>query len=292
MEIYNQFLNDLGMYNRLLSLQKIITTYEHWCGNENEKECLGRLRKSLEGFQLQYQVISNSLSKEALKSKIFANWNFISQILLKEPKLIEERDLEFKLPIYALVQDIVRSEIDFITIYAFFIENNLFDPNCSVGVSNEPFFSMIPQKELNIFSHLNEKVITDKRTDFHILRNGSDVFEYGIFFLKESKTAYEKEYWHKYLLWCLQSNLSVLDSMRYMSAKKKICYEYTPNIYEIFRPENHLDDLAKYLLSEEGIKKQYENSIYPSKERDKAIDFYMKKLTEVGVEASLLRRLK
>lgn len=289
---FSLFLNNLGLYNEILLLQKIIDSYKIMCSNNREDvEVYNRFYSSLKQYYKEYQKLLHPLSKEHLKNKLLLEWNLIAPKLLENPEWIEKTDIYCKLPIYALVQNIVKEELEFFEFYAFLIENKLYNPNISVGVSEEPFFSMLPKKNLNIFSSLNELVIKDKRTDFHILQNGSDFFEYCLYWLKTALSQ-DKKYWEQHLLWCLENNLSVLDSKRYQSIKKENSWDYIPNIYEIFNKENHLDAFVSFLLTEEGIQIQCKNSIYPSIEREKAIDFYCERLIEVGKENSLLKRLK
>lgn len=291
METFISFLNNLGIYNKLLSLQKIIEDYIIMCStNKEDIRVYNRLHKSLKLYQDEYQKIIQPLSKTHLKERILSEWKWIAPMLIKNPKLIEERDSSCKLPIYALVQTIVKEELDFYEIYAFIIEHKLYNPNINIGISDEPFFAMIPKENLDIFCSLNEVVLKDERTDYHILQNGSDFFEYSLYHYKAK--AKDQKYWKKHLLWCLQSNLSVLDSKRYKSLAKKNGFDFCPIIYEIFNEKNNLDFLVSFLLTEKSIYIQCKNSIYPSIERNKAIDFYCEKLEEIGMENILLKSLK
>lgn len=289
--LYTQFLNYLGLYSYICNLENSIDYYKKACSkNQKDEIAYKNLKERLEKYKGEYQRLNEPLSKLKLKNIILNEWNLIAKQILNDSKLFQKVDSMCKLPIYALVLYLVKYEMEFKEMYEFLINHDLYDSNSCIGNSSEPFFSLLPQKNFHIFCTLNEKVIKDRRTDFHILQNGSDYFEYRLFDRKQNPQ--DKEYWNNHLLWCLQSNLSVLDSRRYKSIEKISCWEYTPNIYEIFKKENHLELLIAYLLTEEGIQKQYENSIYPSVERNRAIDFYIKKLSEIGKESILLKKLK
>ena len=72
-------------------------------------------------------------------------------------------------------------EFDFIPILKDIVNYKLYNPNIATGASNEPFWTCFPDPyalgELSLLSY-RKKVILDERTNYYILRNGSDAVKY------------------------------------------------------------------------------------------------------------------
>lgn len=81
----------------------------------------------------------------------------------------------------------------------------------------------------------------------------------------------------------VKGSCSLLDSKRFHGI---LTYEMNPNIFDIIQHPK-LERIQTYLLSEEGANKQLENAIYHSLERDKAIDFYIERITDSNIRKKL-----
>ncbi len=292
MSNYVDFINKLGLYSAILELEELISYYKGACVNNREEECFNNLKNSLDKHMEDKRRIlsSNSyMDRDSIKKELLDDWKYLSKSKTLS-EYYEIKNQRNKL-LYGMIEEIVSKDLDFSSIYLFLIEHNLYNPNMACGVSLEPFYTMLPVNDLELFRAANKKVITDERTDFHILRNGMDAFIYACYCYKDATRDTEKDYWHCYLLWALQGNLSILDSLRFQSVDKIISWDYEPIIYQIFS-DRSLNFLVDYLCSEEGILRQCHNSLYPCETQAMAVDFYIRQLNKRGIQSNCLLNLK
>lgn len=283
MSNYIEFINKLDLYCQLLELEELISGYQVSCINNRDQDCFHNLKSSLDKYVKEYQdILKNNdyKSRDELKKNLLDIWsnNQIGESL-SEFYIIKNENYK---SIYGLIEEIVSKDLDFSHIYLFLIDHGLYDPNVACGISHEPFYTLLPVNNIIMFKDANKKVIMDSRTDFHLLRNGTDIFDYVCYFYNQATNITEKDYWRCYLLWMLQSNLSIFDSLRFQSVDKKISWEYEPLVYQIFSNDK-LCFLMDYLCSSEGILRQYKNAKYPSDTQKKAIDFYIDELDKRGI---------
>lgn len=142
---------------------------------------------------------------------------------------------------------------------------------------------MLPIEPLDTFYKINMKVINNSTTDFHILRNGTDIIQYAFFQQTESQNERLKEYWQDYIVNAIKGSYSLLDAKRYRGI---LSYENKPNIFDIINRDD-LTELNNYLLSEQGVENQIRNALYPSIERDYAINFYLEHLPNRKINKKL-----
>ena len=293
MNEYLEFLNLVSLYNELLSLDSSIKNYTKSCeNNKDDEEVLIKLTKRVEQFESKKRevLITNGLdSYIPLLCGIIDRWEKIVKKEILFNIDINTTTENNKLPLYGLIQSIVNKTQEFKFIYKYIIENELYDPNHAIGVSDEPFFSLLPNYLIEDLKDCNNRVLTNPNTDFHILRNGTDMIEYALISLKKAKNKEEKEYWENYIMWSLNGSCSILDSKRFTFSSKKFSYEYKPTIMNIFSYEfSENEHIINFLLTEEAAIKQYDNSLYPSKSRNDAIDFYVSKL---NINENIKRKL-
>lgn len=293
MEEYLEFLNLISLYNEIIDLDDHISTYIKCCeNNKDDKKTHANLTKRLEEYKNRRMNILNSNgipSYIPLLYNIITKWDdIVKKGILFNIDINSILDKNGK-PLYIIILSIVNKREEFKHIYKYLIENGLYDPNRIYGVSDEPFFSILPDFSIYDLKECNKKVTTNSETDFHILRNGTDMLYYALVSLKEAKGIEERDYWCEYIMWCLQGSYSVLDSKRYQSTLKKVTYDYVPKIFNLYSSEFYVpQNVRDYLLTEECVIKQCENSIYPSQERNEAIDFYVSKL---NIDENVKKRL-
>ena len=294
---YQQFINKAKDYQDLLMLRQEIMDYEYFIDRNKEESRVVKnfLERSQAKKELEIKILNqnNIISPKDLKEKILEQWsNFYERMLIKEEDInlcSTSCNKTKNLPLYAVVQNIVLKDHDFISIYQTIIDNGLYDPNYPCGTSNEPFFTMLPIHPLQSLSNINEKVTKDKRADFHLFCNGTDIIERAIWYARNGDTEEDRNYWHSYILWCVQGNCSLLDSKRFYSSQKKKTYEYTPSIFALFERIKDFPKIKEYVLAEEGVEKQISNSIYPSNRRNVAIDFYSTLIADESLKRKLTK---
>lgn len=285
---YINFLNRVGTYWDLLVLDELIKLYQgQMVNNIDEKGVYENLKNSRDSYQKQKDMILGNNTMEDIKEEILSRCDLIFNYLIENTKeldtLYSSKRANRRLPLYAIFQEIVKKDMDFYDIYRLFIQNNLYNPNLEYGVSDEPFFTLLPIEPINLFYQTNQMVIANSKTDFHISRNGSDAIENALYHLSNSKNQMVRDYWEDYIMTSITGNCSLLDSRRY---HRTFFYEVTPSIFHVM---SHLElqKIRDYLLSEQGIYKQIENAIYPSLERDKAIDFYVEQIKDSSMQKRL-----
>lgn len=285
MNQYEIFLNAIGTYLDLLMLEEKIQIYKKMMdNNRDEKEVYKNLKNAMLDYQSEKSMLLGNSQIEKMREDILDMWSSIQNDLLELPILYHSKVRKRGLPLYAIVQEIVKYDLTFLDMYQFLIQNNLYHPNFAYGTSDEPFFSLLPDDPINCFYQLNMLVIQNPQMDFHILNNGSDIIKDALYYLSDSQDEVHKNYWKDYIMAAVKGNCSLLDSRHYHGVSN---YEMEPSIFQVMNhPE--LEEIQSYLLSEQGISKQIENSLYPSLERDKAIDFYIERINNI----SILEKLK
>lgn len=286
---YTQFLNAIGTYLDLLELDAHIQLHQKMMdNNKDEIEVYQRLKNRKDSYQQEKDAILENNPIENGK-EILSMWGFVQNYLLDNPKelntLYSSKKGRRELPVYALCQEIVKYDIAFYDMYCFLIHHNLYNPNFEYGFSDEPFFTMLPIDPIEQFYQINQMVVAHPETNFHILRNGSDVIEWALHYLSTSKDTITRDYWENYIMTAIKGNCSLLDSKRYHGV---FSLEVKPSIFCIMQ-HSHLESIHSYLLSEQGICKQIENALYPSLERDKAIDFYIERIEDTNIKKKLYR---
>ena len=289
MEQFKQFLDAIGTYWDILELEECVLLYQNMMiNNKEDKEVYERLKITRDSYMQQKAIILGNKRIEGLKEEILSSWNLIHEYLLNNRKeldvLYTSKRGKRRLPIYAIIQEIVKQDITFFPIYQQLIQNNLYNPNLEYGVSDEPFFALLPTENLEQFYQINQSVISNPNTDFHILKNGSDIMEYAMFYLSESQNEMTKKYWEDYIWNAIKGSCSLLDAKRFHGV---LPYEMEPTIFPIMHYPK-LERIKDYILSEQGINKQIENAIFPSLVRNKAIDFYIEQIKDSGMHKKLL----
>lgn len=164
----------------------------------------------------------------------------------------------------------------------------MYNPNIATGTSNEPFWIFFPDPyvlgELSLLSY-REKVVLDERTNYYILRNGSDAVKY---LLPPSpsfsglKSLSDRDNWNLELFSKIikERNFSVLDSVRFRSENSSTYYNNYRSLleylFEDFQNEYAVvRDVKSYLLSRKGINEQIKSATYREPSRNDVIDMYI-----------------
>lgn len=288
---YKSFLNTIGTYWDLLELDKIIQIYQKMMiKNINEKDVYKNLKNTRNLYQYKKNMMLENNKMKDVKEEILSMASSILNYLLDNKKELDtlyySKIWKRKLPLYAIFQEIVKYDISFFNIYDLLIKNDLYNPNLEYGVSDEPFYTLLPIEPINFFYQINQKVIENPETDFHILKNGSDAIECALYFLSNSENEMKENYWKDYIMSAVKGSCSLLDSRRF---HRRLTYEINPSIFDIMQHPK-LERIQTYLLSEEGANKQLENAIYPSLERDEAIDFYIERIADSNIRKKLYQK--
>lgn len=262
---------DVFGYSETTKISDII--YEKWSIILNmliNKDCDYEFSLNSEGNDLsesiQYKKYYNLLYFEKITRNLF-NYN--------------------KRPIYVDIMTHIRKEnLDMIPIYSDLILNRLFHPNRNgCGTSNEIFWTSLPniafEKSLK---DLNKLVICDERTDYHLLGNGSDLINCFLGTLIAGQSTNYSDDKIKYNIEIIdhifRNNCSILDTYRDNGNWRG--NHYQPLIHLLFEKEycdeakDMIENLRLYLLSPAGITNQISVTKYPTIERNKPIDYYIK----------------
>lgn len=181
-------------------------------------------------------------------------------------------------PIYFLLSFLEDIDFRYGEIYKQLIENNLYNPNRrDVEGSYHPFWT---DHNNNInFTELDKKIMLDKRTNYKMDSNGSDVISVISRFYIDNRYPDNNDTYIELIDSVVRlNNCSIIED--YFDGY--INYDtHLPLIYTLFENEvkrNELDglnNLYKYCISEDGVLKQVKASTHPSPERNMAIDFYI-----------------
>lgn len=292
MNQYLEFLNLMEKLKRILILEKLINDYKKAIvQNQDCPEIIPNLTKTCKEYQKEcFRYLKTYKNKEEIIEQIFSKLPSIKKLILESKINVELKTNKESLPLYGLILEIVQEREEFTDFYNFIIEHNFYNPNVSCGISDEPFFSILPTNTLKNIKESNKKIMVNPSTDFHILRNGSDFIESVIFWYHNAKSLEEKKYFQELLLCIFKGNGSLLDSKRFKYVSKNYSYEQKPTIYSLFSENNQeLEKVKEYLLTPEGIKKQCENALYPSLARNEAINFYLSMIKEQDLAKNLLK---
>ena len=183
---------------------------------------------------------------------------------------------------------VVMKEFEFLPILYDIVDYKLYNPNFPTGNSLEPFWTMLPNpydlKELSLLKYM-EKVVLDERTNYYILKNGSDSTR---ILLPPSpsfsglKSLSDRDNWNLELFSKIikERNFSVLDSVRFRSENSSTYYNNYRSLleylFEDFQNEYAVvRDVKSYLLSRKGINEQIKSATYREPSRNDVIDMYI-----------------
>lgn len=116
-------------------------------------------------------------------------------------------------------------------LYKNIIIGEMYNPNWNIGISSEPFFTLLPV--VPEFYETNLMVYKNSKLDWKILSNEMDSFMIFIFRYLNSKNEQEKEYYFKIINMALESSTIDLNGHdRYKSETKKVRFYDYPSIEE------------------------------------------------------------
>lgn len=116
-------------------------------------------------------------------------------------------------------------------LYKNIIVGGMYNPNWNIGVSGEPFFTLLPS--VPEFYETNLMVYKNPELDWKILSNGMDSFMSFVFCYLNSKSEQEKEYYFKIINIALKSStIDLFSHDRYKSENKKVRFYDYPSIEE------------------------------------------------------------
>jgi len=116
-------------------------------------------------------------------------------------------------------------------LYKNIIVGGMYNPNWSIGVSGEPFFTLLPS--VPEFYETNLMVYKNPELDWKILSNEMDSFMSFVFCYLNSKSEQEKEYYFKIINIALKSStIDLFSHDRYKSENKKVRFYDYPSIEE------------------------------------------------------------
>lgn len=224
--------------------------------------------------------------------------------ILYDEKIVRETRHSYLLdtPIYVDILQLINfNNLEYIDIYSDLINDELYNPNMDkCASSNEFFWTMLPnpfELKENKFIDLNKKVLYNPKTNYHLLKNGSDLIRYYLNYLSKNYKCDSKEkfkYYSEIIYHIIKyNNCSTLDTYRDNGNWNIDMQAY---IYDIFRLEYSekfdIDELRRYLLSVEGIENQIKCSIMPTKFRNHAIEYYINILKENNISNEMINKVK
>lgn len=116
-------------------------------------------------------------------------------------------------------------------LYKDVVIGEMYNPNWNIGISSEPFFTLLPVA--SEFYETNLMVYKNSKLDWKILSNEMDSFMIFIFRYLNSKNEQEKEYYFKIINLALKSStIDLIGHDRYKSEAKKVRYYNYPSIEE------------------------------------------------------------
>ena len=116
-------------------------------------------------------------------------------------------------------------------LYKNVVIGEMYNPNWNIGISSEPFFTLLPVAPE--FYETNLMVYKNSKLDWKILSNEMDSFMIFIFRYLNSKNEQEKEYYFKIINLALKSStIDLIGHDRYKSETKKARYYNYPSIEE------------------------------------------------------------
>jgi hypothetical protein len=145
-------------------------------------------------------------------------------------------------------KDIIHNDDVFKRIYKYIIENNLYDPNWSIGSSNEPLFTMLPN--VSDLYNTNLLVFNNDLIDWNILNNGTDSFITFVYLYLNSNSKEEELYYLKIIKSAI-NRIDINSTKRYKSSQRKLCYEINSikeTITRIDNEDNRLTPILELIL--------------------------------------------
>lgn len=116
-------------------------------------------------------------------------------------------------------------------LYKNIIVGGMYNPNWNIGVSGEPFFTLLPS--VPEFYETNLMVYKNPELDWKILSNEMDLFMSFVFCYLNSKSDQEKEYYFKIINIALKSStIDLFSHDRYKFENKKVRFYDYPSIEE------------------------------------------------------------
>lgn len=167
----------------------------------------------------------------------------------KSSHIVKDKEL-VKLLVFLILDSKKRNILDYNDniikeLYKYIIENNLYDPNWNIGVSNEPLFVMLPESS-DLFN-INLLVFKDESIDWNILNNGTDSFISFIYKYLNSNSSEEKTYYFE----IIKSAIDKIDfdsTKRYKSIQRNVCYE-VESIRETLKKMTEQDDIINHIIN-------------------------------------------
>jgi hypothetical protein len=145
-------------------------------------------------------------------------------------------------------KDIIHNDDAFKRIYKYIIEHNLYDPNWSIGSSNEPLFTMLPN--VSDLYNTNLLVFNNDLIDWNILNNGTDSFITFVYLYLNSNSKEEELYYLKIIKSAI-NRIDINSTKRYKSSQRKLCYEINSikeTITRIDNEDNRLTPILELIL--------------------------------------------
>ena len=226
MEALIEKLND---FNQLCEYFFLIEYYD---GMAARNELDGEFSK-LDERKLYLEKIDNIYKKYGVN-----NLNLMANIIEKD---IDNTQLYTSFDLCRNIIFIMNSKLYngsvFKRLYKDVIIGEMYNPNWNIGVSGEPFFTVLPVVpelyETNLMVYKNSKL------DWKILSNGTDSFMIFVFRYLNSKNEQEKEYYFKIINLALKaSTIDLISHDRYKSETKRIRYYNYPSI------EDQIEEIA------------------------------------------------
>ena len=181
-------------------------------------------------------------------------------------------------PIYFLLRSLKEVDFSYSELYKQLIENNFYNPNRrDVEGSYHPFWT--DNNNNKKLTELNKKIILDKRTNYKMDSNGSDMISViSSLYIDNDHPDNNDTYIELIDSVVRLNNCSIIEDYfdGYINYDTHLPLIYTLFENEIKRNElSGLHNLYKYCISEDGVLKQVKASTHPSPERNMAIDFYI-----------------
>lgn len=118
MNQYEIFLNAIGTYLDFLILEEKIHIYKKMMdNNRDEKEVYKNLKNAMLDYQSEKSMLLGNNQIEKIQEDILDMWNSIQNDLLELPTLYHSKVRKRGLPLYAIVQEIVKYDLIFLDMY-------------------------------------------------------------------------------------------------------------------------------------------------------------------------------
>lgn len=153
-------------------------------------------------------------------------------------------------------------------IYTSIIDNNLYNPNWNIGVSNEPFFTLLPIVP-ELFD-INMKVYKSSLIDWQLLDNGSDSFMGFVNRYVEASDNNLKNYYLDVIKNALNTNCDIYSTLRYKSSSRKVCFQMESIRSLILKmDDSKIGPIKELLLNAEQEKLKFETAKVNTEEEER-----------------------